>query len=136
LKGINLLILLAVIVTLGFVAYVQMFPPSAKPEPNACPTCLGHKQLKCPACGGFGRVDQKQVTTCEQCLGSGKYHKKLHDSTVTCPFCNGTGNITTTNRVVCAKCRELGWIVCPACNGTGFAPKEPGFFDSVLNWFR
>lgn len=138
-KGIDLLILVAVIITVSFVIYVQTPTHAAKQETKTCLTCQGSGKIKCPNCAGFGRVDQKQSAPCNPCKGTGKYSKRLQNSTVTCPFCKGSGSVTTSKHVACTRCRELGWIACPACGGSGQKANEPeqdSIIQRIKNWFK
>jgi DnaJ-class molecular chaperone len=132
----DVLLLAALVVTVGFILVVQTPSSSSpKPETTACPTCNGNLKIKCDACGGFGSIDQKTSVPCDQCGGTGKYQKKLHKGTVTCPFCGGKGLLEKTARVPCSKCNGLGCLLCPACNGTGKVPEvkqDVGLLDSTV----
>jgi hypothetical protein len=88
-----------------------------------CPVCAGHGEVKCPRCGGVGRLNEKSV--CPTCNGKGTVKCATCDGTgkTVCPLCGGKGQFQGAwgglRRVRCPRCQGTGKIACTDCQGTG-----------------
>lgn len=102
-----------------------------------CERCGGSGMMKCPACNGFGSVEE--MADCPACEGSGKHQWKItRGPEAPCPKCLGTGKVSA--RKTCEECGGSGKQVCTACCGEGMVEsptlKTEGVFMCPSLWER
>lgn len=86
-----------------------------------CTKCLGGKILKCPECGGTGRIEKGTQVPCDRCKGTGKYKMQGFDGQTVqvCAACNGAAFFPRQVSKECLKCAGKGTLACAACDSTG-----------------
>ncbi len=86
-----------------------------------CGFCHSRGIVRCPNCGGTGRV-LGGAARCPECGGRREVRcsKCGGDGHLKCSKCKGTGTITVVTP--CARCRGSKSIPCMRCNGKGILP--------------
>lgn len=85
---------------------------------SPCSDCRGSGRVSCAACGGRGTAEVREMKTCDQCGGTGRY-RLMSKKEIDCQFCRGRGKIEKSAFATCSACGGTRMAACARCAGTG-----------------